>query len=95
MHFYVKFNTPDLCKYKIDFNISEQYFNLKIKNIQQITNNVNDIYDGSYEAVPSVKKQILETKNKIMTNNLTIREIPYFKTDNTFGGSTVYIGEEV
>lgn len=95
MRFYVKFNTPNLCNCKVEFNTLSQNFDLKIKNLQQLTNAINDIYQGNYEVTPKVTQQILSTKNKVMTDNLKIKEIPYFETNNNSGGNTVYIGKEI
>lgn len=50
-----------------------------------------DKYTGSYTVVPSNHSQTLETRNRVMTDNLTIDEIPYFSTSNE-SGTTVYIG---
>ena len=52
-------------------------------------------YNGSYEATPKVEKQTLPTKDKYMTDNVTIQAIPCFDVSNEAGGSTVYIGSEV
>ena len=52
-------------------------------------------YDGDYIVTPKTDGQTLETANKVMLNDVTIKAIPYFETSNTSGGSTVYIGTEV
>ena len=49
-------------------------------------------YDGSYEVTPTIGRQILQTKNKTMVNDLTIKSIPYSESDNSAGGITVTIG---
>lgn len=51
---------------------------------------------GSYEGPYSIKPlpdeaQVLNTKNKTMTDDLTVLEIPYWETSNTYG-KTVIIG---
>ena len=50
-------------------------------------------YDGSYEVTPTLVQQILQTKNKTMVNDLTIKSIPYSEVTNTSNGITVTIGE--
>ena len=50
-------------------------------------------YDGSYEVTPTIGQQILQTKNKTMVNDLTIKSIPYSEVTNTSNGITVTIGE--
>lgn len=54
-----------------------------------------ETYEGEYEVIPTFDRQVLETKNKFMENNVTVTEIPVFETSNTAGGTTVYIGKEI
>ena len=50
-------------------------------------------YEGSYEVVPSAQKQVLETAQKVMRDDVIIKEIPYEETPNSGGrGTTVRIG---
>ncbi len=51
-----------------------------------------DKFDGDYTVTPAVDAQTLETKQKLMTDNVTIKEIPIYDTSNLSGGTTVYIG---
>ena len=52
-------------------------------------------YTGEYEVTPLVTSQVLETKQKLMTDDLKIKEIPFFNVSNTSGGTTVYIGGDI
>lgn len=53
-------------------------------------------YEGDYTVIPSTDEDIvLETKDKIMTDDLTLKKIPFHETSNDSGGITVYIGKEV
>ena len=52
-------------------------------------------YSGSYDITPKVTAQVLQTKDKHMTDDVTIKKIPYFDVSNDAGGSTVYIANEV
>ena len=52
-------------------------------------------YEGSYEVIPMVDGQIMETKEKYMKDDVTVHPIPYFSVGNNSGGNTVYIGSEV
>ena len=54
-----------------------------------------EVYDGPYEATPMTVSQTLNTKEKYMNDNVSIRSIPYFDVSNMSGGSTVYIGTEI
>ena len=45
-----------------------------------------DVYNGKYEVTPKAfYKQILETANKLMKKNVTVHEVPYTETSNTYG----------
>ena len=54
-----------------------------------------DYYEGNYEVVPKVDSQTLETREKIMKENLIIKEIPVYEVTNNAGGTTVYIAKEI
>lgn len=70
--------------------------NKLLKKVTVITDLVGvnaEEYKGSYEVVPSARKQVLETAKKVMRNDVTIQEIPYKETPNSGGrGTTVKIG---
>lgn len=51
-------------------------------------------YDGAYEVTPRKVEQILATKNKSMSDNVTVFSIPYQETTNVGGGYTAVIGLE-
>lgn len=48
-------------------------------------------YEGAYSVTPKVNAQTLETKNKSMTDDLVVEEIPYSEVSNPSGGNTVNI----
>lgn len=50
------------------------------------------VYTGEYEVNPSFTEKILETQNKLMTDNVTVNGIQIEQVSNTSGGLTVYIG---
>lgn len=50
-------------------------------------------YTGSYEAIPKFDEEtILQTKDKLMEDDVMVREIPWEETSNPQGGITVTIG---
>lgn len=52
-------------------------------------------YDGDYTVTPRANvEQVLETNGKLMADDVTVFEIPYFETSN-LSGTTVYIANEV
>lgn len=55
----------------------------------------NELYTGAYTVTPKREKQVLPTANKLMAEDVTVKEIPYSVTSNTAGGTTFYIGKKV
>jgi hypothetical protein len=54
------------------------------------------VYYGEYEVTPLAFEQtVLNTSNKLMKKNVTVKEIPYYETSNLGGGVTVYIAGQV
>lgn len=54
-----------------------------------------DPYTGEYVVIPKAHEEtILETKDKIMQDDVTVRKVPYYETSNQTG-TTVYIASEV
>ena len=52
-------------------------------------------YEGDYEVTPTVDGLRLETKQKYMTDDVTILAIPFFEVGNTSGGNTVFIADGI
>lgn len=50
------------------------------------------IYDGPYDATPTVDGLTLATKRKSMSKDVTIEPIPIVSVSNASGGRTVTIG---
>lgn len=51
-------------------------------------------YKGDYIVTPTVDRQILETANKKLTNDVKVNAIPYYDVANEYG-RTIYIGGEI
>lgn len=51
-------------------------------------------WEGKYEATPNISGYTLDTKDKVMYSDLTVKPIPYYEVSNTQGGTTIIIGEE-
>lgn len=52
-----------------------------------------DYYSGAYEVTPLAGADtILATKQKVLTEDVTVFKVPYFETSNEHG-TTVYIAE--
>ena len=78
------------CRIKVRI-CDPQPLRIKVKS-NVIINETTDEYDGQYEINPSFDDQILETKNKLMTDDVTVNAITVSRTTNPSGGKTVYIG---
>lgn len=53
------------------------------------------VYDGAYSVTPKVYEETtLETKQKLMRNNVTVARIPQYQVSNDADGVTLIIGEE-
>lgn len=89
--FHVQFITGD---FTVQFE-SQTEFNtpLNFGEVQIVTD--ADPYEGAYDATPKPTQQTLPTKGKIMTQDVTVRAIPYFDVSNLSGGQTIYIANEV
>ena len=52
-------------------------------------------YTGEYVVTPKAfEKTVLETANKTMLDDVTVKRIPYHETSNLGGGMTVVIAQE-
>lgn len=77
-----------------DEQISE--FTSNFSEIQRVTEYVGgEEYKGDYVVTPKVFEQSLPTKAKVLIEDITIKEIPFFNVSNESGGSTVYIGDKI
>ena len=52
-----------------------------------------EYYTGEYEVTPQARSNVvLDTSGKLMTDDVTVFEIPYYETTNPAGGYTAIIG---
>lgn len=51
-------------------------------------------YEGAYEVTPRKVEQILATKDKSMSDNVTVEAIHYAEVENPSGGKTIIVGFE-
>ena len=52
-----------------------------------------DYYTGETTVIPVLNDdQVLETRNLVMLNDVTVKPIPIVQTSNPYGGQTVIIG---
>jgi hypothetical protein len=58
------------------------------------TSGVTEQYSGEYTVTPKIEQQVLNTKQKVMTDDLTVKGIPTYETSNDAGGTTFFIAKE-
>ena len=78
-------------EFNADFMENNREFFVEFGTVQRIHDRLPD-YDGSYEITPlAYEAQTLATKDKSMTANLTVLEIPIYEVSNEYG-TTINIG---
>lgn len=56
---------------------------------------ISQTYEGDYRVTPKANEEIvLQTKDKLMRENVTVEKVPFFDVSNDFG-TTIYIASEV
>jgi hypothetical protein len=73
----------------------QMQINNALNGIVQIPNlspPVHPSFDGPYEVTPRFYEQKLETKEKLMIDDVTVEIIPAYEVPNIAGGLTVTIG---
>lgn len=71
------------------FNPQDKLFDM---DFGSVTGSTSEVYKGAYEAYPGLEDILLQTKGKLMANNVTFKAIPRYIVDNTAGGKTITIG---
>ncbi len=80
----------------VEFVEMSQVIDADFGDVQTVTKYVGgEPYTGDYTVTPKVNEQTLPTKDKVLTDNVFIKSIPFFDVGNSSGGSTVYIAKEV
>lgn len=95
MRFDVTFQELDK-KLNVDFRTRNEKIKVDFEHLQVVSDNVGvDYYKGNYTVTPKAEKQELATRQKFLTENVKIKEIPFFEVSNLEGGQTVFIGKEL
>lgn len=75
------------------FNDFKEHFGIYLESHNIFSSADFETYHGQYEVTPlPLVEQILQTRNKIVTDNIVVAPIPYYETSNEAGGYTVIIG---
>lgn len=71
---------------------NSQNFSANMGEIHTVTKYVGgEEYKGVYEVTPRLEAQTLPTKDKVLTDNVTVKEIEIHRVKNSSGGTTIYI----
>ena len=82
---------------------SQQQFDCVVsESIQTVTANIDTAivttvtppYVGDYIVIPQTNEQILPTNGLRMTDDVTVRSVPYYEVSNQ-SGLTVYIAQDI
>lgn len=78
-------------EYDLEFDDGASY-DVELDTVIKVVTITGDMYDGPYEVTPTLETQMLATRNKTMSDDVTVFEIPYAEVGNTAGGTTAIIG---
>lgn len=85
--------TPTVIKFKIG-SIATLRFHAE-PNVIAVNSGDVPVYEGPYSVTPQLSEAtVLETKQKLMQNNVTVSRIPQYQVSNDADGVTLIIGEE-
>lgn len=80
----------------VNVTVSSNTLNIPITVGNAIIVHGGEHYEGPYEVIPKAfNETVLETKDLLMDDDVTVLKIPYYETSNLSGGYTVYIAGEV
>lgn len=88
MIFKVRFEESD-CIASTRINVQNQKLSVNFGEVITVADLPH--YAGEYTVTPKTSSQTLETRDRVMTENLTVGKIPYFEVTNTANGKTVTI----
>lgn len=94
---YLEENPVDsgIVKFDTEQTLTEEEKAMARKNIGALTLEDLPKYEGAYSVTPSAYNDTtMKTAQKYMDSDVQIKKIPYYETDNTAGGTTIYIGSD-
>ena len=80
--------TDCCCCFCLEFEEQEAEFCMEFGEVT-IIHTGGDIYPGPYRVIPKRREQILDTKYKTLTDDVTVEEVPWIEVSNPEG--TTYI----
>lgn len=78
----------------IELFVESQEFELEVEPALMVYTG-GEPYVGWYEVTPKVAQStVLETANKVLAKDVTVKKIPQFEVSNEADGKTLIVGEE-
>ena len=78
----------------IELFVESQEFELEVEPALMVYTG-GEPYVGEYEVTPKVAQStVLETANKVLAKDITVKKIPQFEVSNEADGKTLIVGEE-
>lgn len=78
----------------IELFVESQEFELEVEPALMVYTG-GEPYVGEYEVTPKVEQStVLETTNKVLAKDITVKKIPQFEVSNEAYGKTLIIGED-
>ena len=83
--------------------VIDEYVNVSVSEENTVSVNADvtvthaqaDYYEGEYVVIPRANDSVvLETRDKLLTDDVTVTKVPYYQTHNETG-ETVFIASEV
>lgn len=85
--------TPTVIKFKIGSTVPVRFH--AEPHVIAVNSGDVPVYEGPYSVTPQLSEAtVLETKQKLMQNNVTVSRIPQYQVSNDADGVTLIIGEE-
>lgn len=97
MRFHVQFK-ESFHRFVPGFSIRSQQFAVGFQALQIVTQTEAELetYSGETIVTPSATDEIvLETAQKLLREDITVKKIPYYEVSAPTGGTTIYIASEV
>lgn len=78
-------------EYELIVDDGDEY-DVELDTVIKVVTITGDMYGGPYVVDPEFEEQILATRNKTMSDDVTVHRIDVSTVENPAGGNTVYIG---
>lgn len=80
--------------FDVAFTETDRTFDIGFENLLLVPEKLDfEYYTGNYEVIPEVTEQVLQTKQKMMEEDVIVKPVPYAEVSNTSNGTTVTIGK--